>query len=173
METIGPRGPLRRGFECPVLFAFNVDRGANLNRRAQTRSVPSRRAILKAAPAAAADTQYFDVKVHSDSLSAFWGQPVAIEAHILLPDSYYKDLTKRYPVLYWIQGFDGYGDPDFLEKLSWQKAMRVLHSEFILVFLNGMFNGGHQEFADSANNGPWHRTNYGVHPQDRNLVSSD
>lgn len=33
--------------------------------------------------------------------------------------------------------------------------MRALRREFILVFLDGMFNGGHQEFADSANNGPW------------------
>ena len=105
--------------------------------------------------AAAAETQYFDVRMHSDSLSAFWGQPVAMEAHILLPDSYYKDLTRHYPVLYWVQGFDGYGDPDLTETLAWQKPMRALHSEFILIFLNGMFNGGHQEFADSANNGPW------------------
>jgi S-formylglutathione hydrolase FrmB len=33
--------------------------------------------------------------------------------------------------------------------------MRRLHREFIVVLLDGMFNGGHQEFADSANNGPW------------------
>jgi hypothetical protein len=33
--------------------------------------------------------------------------------------------------------------------------MRKYHEEFILVFLDGMFNGGHQEFADSAAYGPW------------------
>lgn len=131
-------------------------RGFTLRRYALSISIAAALLILlRSAPAAAAEAQYFDVRMHSDSLSAFWGQPVAIEAHILLPDSYYKDVKRHYPVLYWIQGFDGYGDPDFVETLTWQKSMRALHSEFILVFLNGMFNGGHQEFADSANNGPW------------------
>jgi pimeloyl-ACP methyl ester carboxylesterase len=104
---------------------------------------------------AAAQTQYFEVRMRSGSLSLFWRQPVAIEAHVLLPDSYYKEPTRHYPVMYWIQGFDGYGDPDLTETLAWQRPMRALHKEFILVFLDGMFNGGHQEFADSANNGPW------------------
>lgn len=104
---------------------------------------------------AAAQTQYFEARMRSDTLSAFWGQPVAIEAHVLLPDSYYKEPTRHYPVMYWIQGFDGYGDPDLTETLAWQRPMRALHEEFILVFLDGMFNGGHQEFANSANNGPW------------------
>jgi hypothetical protein len=111
--------------------------------------------LISASRVFAGEPQYFHVRMRSESLSAFWGQPVFIEAHIFLPDSYYKEPTKRYPVIYWIQGFDGYGDPDPSETLAWQKPMRAQHSEFILIFLDGMFDGGHQEFADSANNGPW------------------
>lgn len=76
-------------------------------------------------------------------------------AHVLLPDSYYKQPARRYPVMYWIQGFDGTGDMDVDTELAWQRPMRAQHVEFIVIELNGMFNGGHDEFADSANNGPW------------------
>jgi len=106
-------------------------------------------------PARAGNPQYLSVRMPSDVLSAFWGQSTAIYAHVLLPDSCYKQPERRYPVLHWIQGFDGYGDPDPTETLSWQRAMRAFDSEFILIFLDGTFRGGHQEFADSANNGSW------------------
>lgn len=105
--------------------------------------------------APAAEPQYLHVKARSSKLSAFWGRPISIEANVLLPDSYYKEPEKRYPVFYWIQGFNGTGDIDVKDELSWQRPMRRLHHEFITIFLDGMFNGGHQEFADSANNGPW------------------
>lgn len=104
---------------------------------------------------AASQPQYMNVNMQSRLLSAFWGQPVSLHAHVFLPDSYYSEPQKRYPVFYWIQGFDGYGDPNARETLEWQRPMRRMHQEYILVFLDGMFNDGHQEFADSANNGPW------------------
>lgn len=107
-------------------------------------------------PVAARDEpQYLELQVPSTLLRTFWKQPVAMFAHVLLPDSYYKEPQRRYPVLYWIQGFGGTGDIDLSDELAWQRPMRALHSEFIIVFLDGMFNGGHDEFADSANNGPW------------------
>jgi hypothetical protein len=103
--------------------------------------------------AEANDGGYLQVDMHSEVLSRFWGQPVSISAHVLLPDSYYTEPSRRYPVMYFIQGFNGYGDPHTDEMLSWQKPMREFHQEFILIFLDGMFNGGHQEFADSATYG--------------------
>ncbi len=93
--------------------------------------------------------------MQSALLSGFWRQPVSIDAHVLLPDSYYKEPHRHYPIIYWIQGFGGFGNIDMRSEIEWQKPMRRLHTEFIVVFLDGMFNGGHQEFADSANNGPW------------------
>lgn len=101
------------------------------------------------------EPQYLQVRMRSSALSQFWGQDVAIDAHILLPDSYYKEPDRKYPVIYWIQGFGGTGQIDVARELQWQKPMRAMHVEFIIVYLDGMFNGGHQEFADSANNGPW------------------
>lgn len=105
--------------------------------------------------AAASETQYLEIDMRSSLLSQFWGQPVFMNAHVLLPDSYYKEPQRKYPVLYWIQGFGGIGQLDMSRELMWQRPMRELHAEYIFVLLNGMFNGGHQEFADSANNGPW------------------
>lgn len=108
------------------------------------------------APASASnDPQYLVVSMPSALLSNFWGQDVSISAHVLLPDSYYKEPQQRYPVIYWIQGFGGYGDIWIDDELSWQRPMRRLQKEFIIVYLDGMFNDGDQEFADSENNGPW------------------
>ena len=111
--------------------------------------------LVGAAPSHAGEAQYLHVAMRSSVLTQFWGQPVSVEAHVLLPDSFYKEPQKRYPIFYWIQGFGGDGQIDLNNELSWQRPMRRLHTEFIVVFLNGMFNDGHQEFADSANNGPW------------------
>ena len=44
-------------------------------------------AAFSSSSVAAAQTQYFELRMRSDSLSAFWGQPVAIEAHVLLPEA--------------------------------------------------------------------------------------
>jgi hypothetical protein len=111
--------------------------------------------IVYSPGARADDSQYLLVRMPSDVLTKFWGEPVSIVAHVFLPDSYHHDPTRRYPVMYFVQGFDGIGDPGEAETLRWQKPMRALHQEFILIFLDGMFNGGHQEFADSATYGPW------------------
>jgi len=111
--------------------------------------------LVGAAPSHAGEAQYLHVAMRSSVLTQFWGQPVSVEAHVLLPDSFYKEPQKRYPIFYWIQGFGGDGQIDLNNELSWQRPMRRLHTEFIVMFLNGMFNDGHQEFADSANNGPW------------------
>ena len=105
--------------------------------------------------ARAAEPQYLHINTHSAVLTSFWGQPVSVDAHILLPDSYYKEPRRRYPIMYWIQGFTALGDIDLDDQLIWQDPMRRLKREFIVVFLNGMFNWSHQEFADSANDGPW------------------
>lgn len=112
-------------------------------------------ALMVSSTAFADEPQYLQADMRSGVLTQFWRRPVSINAHILLPDSYYKEPQKRYPVFYWIQGFNGVGQIDLASEMDWQHPMRRLHREFIVIFLNGMFNGGHQEFADSANNGPW------------------
>lgn len=50
----------------------------------------------------AAEPQILHVELKSRLLSAFWGQPVTMEASVLLPDSYYQQPNRQYPVVYWI-----------------------------------------------------------------------
>jgi len=113
--------------------------------------------LLACAPAVADEPQYVHAAMRSAALSQFWHQPVSVDAFVLLPDSFYKQPQRRYPIFYWIEGFGEVGRISWGTMLAWQHPMRAMKSEFIAVFLNGMFNGGHHEFADSANNGPWGR----------------
>lgn len=105
--------------------------------------------------ALAREPQYLSIHMRSAVLSAFWGRSVGFEAHVLLPDSYYQEPQRHFPIIYWIPGFDGTSDISTVDEAQWQTPMRQLHEQFIVVSIDGMFDGGHDEFADSANNGPW------------------
>lgn len=105
--------------------------------------------------AKADEPQILRVEFRSPSLSAFWREPINIEASVLLPDTYYRQPDRRYPVIYWIPEFDANDLIDPLTERRWQRAMRQLHFEAIVVVMGVMFNGVAQEFADSANDGPW------------------
>lgn len=112
-------------------------------------------AALLPLPSPADQPQYFPVSMQSAALTQFFGAPVSISAHILLPDSYYKEPQRHYPILYWMPGFGWSGDIGTRELVRWQAPMRALHREFILVFMDGLFDGIDPVFADSANTGPW------------------
>ena len=109
--------------------------------------------------ARAGEPQLLYVNFPSAALSTFFNQPVQVAATILLPDSYYKEPQRRYPVVYVISAFDDIGATDVWRQLTWQRPMRALGSEFMIVFLRGMieFQGEavHDQYADSANDGPW------------------
>ncbi|MFC1477368.1 alpha/beta hydrolase-fold protein [candidate division KSB1 bacterium] len=61
------------------------------------------------------DTEWVKhVKIQSDLLTEFWGQPMHITANILLPKGYYEHPNARYPVLY-RQGHFPRGNPGFRE----------------------------------------------------------
>jgi S-formylglutathione hydrolase FrmB len=111
------------------------------------------------AGARAGEPQLLYVNFPSKALSTFLNQPVQIAATVLLPDSYYKEPERRYPVVYVISAFDDFYEIDVWRQLAWQKPMRALGSEFLIVFLRGMieFDGEaiHDQYADSANDGPW------------------
>src|SRR5437879_9270518 len=47
------------------------------------------------------------VELESPLLSAFHGRPVRLRAAVVLPKSFAKELTRRYPVVYEIPGFGG------------------------------------------------------------------
>jgi Putative esterase len=103
--------------------------------------------------------ELFDIRFQSTLLSQFFKQPVEIGASVLLPDSYYKQPSRRYPVIYVVPAFEGTDSVDQLTELQWQRPMRSLGKEFIVVILQAMMiidgESVHTEFADSATNGPW------------------
>ncbi|MGA8384868.1 MAG: hypothetical protein WB687_06200, partial [Candidatus Cybelea sp.] len=76
--------------------------------------------------ARAGEPQLLYVNFPSTALSTFFNQPVQIAATILLPDSYYKEPQRRYPVVYVISAFDDIGATDVWRQLTWQRPMRAL-----------------------------------------------
>jgi S-formylglutathione hydrolase FrmB len=115
--------------------------------------------LLCFSSAKADQPQLLSITLQSTLLSNFFRQPVEMGAAILLPDSYYKDPSRRYPVIYVVPAFEGTDQLTESDELAWQKPMRSLGAQFIVVFLQGMMNidgeDVHTEFADSAYNGPW------------------
>jgi S-formylglutathione hydrolase FrmB len=95
------------------------------------------------------------LKLQSDLLSDFYNTPSFIEAAVILPDSYYSDSTRYYPVVF---VFPGWGTThiapsrnDFQQK---RYGMKSYGEEKIFVVLNQDCRFGFHVFADSDNNGP-------------------
>lgn len=92
------------------------------------------------------------IKVRSDLLSKFHGRDTFLEAAVLLPQSYYDQPERKYPVIYSIPGFGGDHRRGLRnEPIAEQNAEGV---EFLRVQLNPQCQWGHHVFADSATNGP-------------------
>jgi hypothetical protein len=101
-------------------------------------------------PAFAESERIKEVKIPSKLLSAFHGEPHFLQAGVVLPASWHRDKTRRYPVVYEIPGFGGthFSAP---RRLSYTD---VAGEEMIWVVLDPSCRLGHHVFADSANNGP-------------------
>ena len=99
--------------------------------------------------------QIFLVSLQSKVLTQFFKAPMSIHAQILLPDSYYKDPTRKYPTLYWLPAFEAPFELDAGMRNQFQRAMRESHVELIVVSMEGSFGGMDPEYADSASFGPW------------------
>lgn len=110
---------------------------------------PATRARLEAV---LAKVQPIDVR--SASLSAFRGAPTAIRGWIALPPGY--DGAKRYPTVYSDGGFGS--TLDYARKSALMAAADMAEGKtppMLWVFLDHSGPTGTNEFADSANNGPW------------------
>jgi S-formylglutathione hydrolase FrmB len=96
------------------------------------------------------------VSFESPSLTKFWGRPINMRAGVVLPPSYLKSKTQRYPTIYVVHGYGGNHEvawrrgPDQIRKMAEGKT-----PEMIYVYLDASFSLGHHVFADSVNNGPW------------------
>lgn len=92
------------------------------------------------------------VETESKLLSTFHNRPTKMRAAVVLPASYAKNDSKKYPVVYEIPGFGGnHRSAHGLlgRDVTLRDGVEVLH-----VVLDPSCRHGHHVFADSANNGP-------------------
>lgn len=92
-------------------------------------------------------------RVPSKLLSTFHGRPIHLRAGVVLPESFAREPSRRYPVLYEIPGFGG---DHFMAFQSVQRpGVAPAGVEMIHVYLDPSCPLGHHVFADSENNGPY------------------
>lgn len=101
----------------------------------------------------------------SDLLSKFQSKDVYITAAVVLPKDFHSTSGKKYPTVYYIEGFTGTESyiaraNEFLESEigdDW-KAGDAAPVPMVRVTLGSRAQFGHTSFADSAVNGPWGTT---------------
>ena len=74
------------------------------------------------------------VNFESPSLTAFWGRPINMRAGVVLPPSYAKSKTQRYPTVYLVHGYGGTHEtawrrgPDQIKKMSEGKTPEMIYA---------------------------------------------
>lgn len=99
-----------------------------------------------------ADVKIFDMV--SPLLTKFYGHPVHLRSSVVLPLNY--DSKRRYPVVYWQNGFGGSYRSGF-HFARMRGMMEADGLDAILVVTDSTGPTGITQYADSANNGPWGR----------------
>lgn len=97
-----------------------------------------------------------ELKVESKLLSAFHKKPMTIDAAVLLPNEYYTQPNKKFPVLFEVSGYGGNYKTDYVYFSNEDSSSKPIDSfPCIYVFLDGNCAWGHMEYANSEFNGPW------------------
>ncbi|HVA49324.1 MAG TPA: alpha/beta hydrolase-fold protein [Pirellulales bacterium] len=95
-----------------------------------------------------------ELSLESKLLSDFHQRPIFHLAAVILPQSYQRQTTRRYPVMFIVPGFGGtHYDAARLYPTGAPPA-EPGEMEFIRVLLSGDCRWGHHVFADSETNGP-------------------
>lgn len=94
-----------------------------------------------------------ELKVASPLLSKSQGRTMTIDAAVLLPQEYYNQPERQFPVLFVVSGYGG-------DYHRYSGNTTVFSRPFdtvscITVYLDGNCAGGHSVYANSDNNGPW------------------
>ena len=112
---------------------------------------------LKVAPAPAVPGITVDkIKVHATSMEGnLEGEPVDRDAVVVLPPSYGKGKTRRYPVLYFLHGFalTGQGFFDFMHLPETEDAAAKAGQEFIIVTPDSDTKLGGTMYSNSVTTG--------------------
>ncbi len=94
-----------------------------------------------------------EIVLDSDVLARHHGRKVIEHAAVVLPEGYFEEPLRRYPVVYIIPGFGG-SHRDGLRYARAPPKPEAGEAEFIRVYLSGRCKWGHHVYADSATNGP-------------------
>lgn len=94
-----------------------------------------------------------ELKVPSGLLSTFKGSAMSVDAAVVLPNQYYTEPNRKFPVLYYVSGYGG--DYHELSGMKDSPPNLIDSVPCIIVFLDGNCSLGHSVYANSDNNGPW------------------
>lgn len=93
-----------------------------------------------------------ELKAPSALLTKFHGMQMTIDGAVVLPKEYYEEPNRKFPVLFYIDGFGG----DYHEISGDTISSPMLENiPIIRVYLDGNCSLGHSVYANSDNNGPW------------------
>jgi len=99
------------------------------------------------------DIEYFKYEtIVSNLLTAFWEIPMSVSFQVILPNSYYKNSNREYPILIMIGGF---GERYFNKVISEKELLSPDMPQMIIVQLDSKAPFGDSYQINSANNGPY------------------
>lgn len=100
------------------------------------------------------DTKHVkEAALRSKLLSDFYHRPTTLRAAVVLPEAWYTDSVRKFPILFEVPGFGG--NHWYFSGRETTHGTLMGSTPFIHVYLNPDCPTGHCVFADSANNGPW------------------
>jgi len=100
------------------------------------------------------ETEYLkELSVKSKLLSDFHGKDIFVNAAIGLPEGYYENPNRKYPVIYSIFGFGA--NYKLHSAKGKYKFTNLGEQPVIVVYLDGNCSEGHSTYANSDVNGPW------------------
>ncbi len=112
----------------------------NLNRKTDNALLPT-------------DRKYFKYEtISSNSLTEFWKTPMSVRCQVVLPNSYYTEVEREYPVLIMIGGFGA----RYYNKVIGEKELLSPNTpQMIIVLLDSKAPFGDSYQINSANNGSY------------------
>ncbi len=100
------------------------------------------------------DTEFInELKVNSALLSKFYNREVSVDAAVILPEEYYTQPNRKFPISFNISGYGG--NYHNLSNVTTYKSQPIDTIACITVYLDGNCPLGHSVYTNSENNGPW------------------
>ena len=94
-----------------------------------------------------------ELKASSTLLGSFHHKAMTVDAAVILPEEYYKEPQRSFPVMFIVSGYGG--DYHFYSGDSVIRSRAIDSFPCITVYLDGNCSLGHSVYANSDNNGPW------------------